>query len=250
MLYIWPYMAFFSAPLAYPHLLSLVLPKRYLPRFARPYIHPAANGPSAPRSPRRAVLALWLAAGLLAVHVNTIVHPFTLADNRHYVFYAFRLLLRHPALKYLAVPVHLLCGRAVLATLTTRAPPAAAASTGSPTAPPRVRVSFVLAWLATSSLCLVTAPLVEPRYFIVPWLVWRLHVPSAPATVQANGSSSSSDGGGGGGTPVAVGGRLGDHRLWLETAWFCVVNGVTGYVFLYRGFAWPQEPGAVQRFMW
>jgi hypothetical protein len=25
---------------------------------------------------------------------------------------------------------------------------------------------------------------------------------------------------------------------------------VTGYVFLYKGFEWPQEPGKVQRFMW
>jgi alpha-1,2-glucosyltransferase len=41
-----------------------------------------------------------------------------------------------------------------------------------------------------------------------------------------------------------------DYRLWLETAWFLLINFVTGYVFLYRGFEWPQEPGLVQRFMW
>ena len=41
-----------------------------------------------------------------------------------------------------------------------------------------------------------------------------------------------------------------DHRLWLETMWFLTVNLGTGYVFLYWGFTWPQEPGKVQRFMW
>ena len=41
-----------------------------------------------------------------------------------------------------------------------------------------------------------------------------------------------------------------DHRLWLETIWFLAVNLTTGYIFLYWGFAWPQEPGKVQRFMW
>ena len=41
-----------------------------------------------------------------------------------------------------------------------------------------------------------------------------------------------------------------DHRLWFETIWFLTVNMATGYMFLYRGFAWPQEPGRVQRFMW
>jgi alpha-1,2-glucosyltransferase len=38
--------------------------------------------------------------------------------------------------------------------------------------------------------------------------------------------------------------------LWGETFWFLLINTVTGYVFLYRGFEWPQEPGKVQRFMW
>lgn len=41
-----------------------------------------------------------------------------------------------------------------------------------------------------------------------------------------------------------------DHRLWLETAWFLVINIAVGYMFLYKGFEWPQEPGTVQRFMW
>lgn len=41
-----------------------------------------------------------------------------------------------------------------------------------------------------------------------------------------------------------------DHRLWLETVWFLVVNAVTGWIFLNKGFTWLQEPQNVQRFMW
>ena len=38
------------------------------------------------------------------VHFNTIIHPFTLADNRHYMFYVFRYTIRRPGLtRYLLV---------------------------------------------------------------------------------------------------------------------------------------------------
>ena len=55
--------------------------------------------------PRLLPLVIFICGGLVAVHFNTIVHPYTLADNRHYVFYVFKILRRYPALKYLAVPV-------------------------------------------------------------------------------------------------------------------------------------------------
>lgn len=43
---------------------------------------------------------------------------------------------------------------------------------------------------------------------------------------------------------------MSDYALWIETLWFLVINAVTGYIFLYWGFEWASEPGAVQRFMW
>lgn len=84
-----------------------------------------------------------------------------------------------------------------------------------------VRVSWMLLWVGATAAGLVTAPLVEPRYFVVAWAMWRCCVP----------------------------GR-GTQYKWLETAWFAVINLVTTYVFLYRGFSWENEPGNVQRFMW
>ena len=302
MIYIWPYFAFFSWPLLY---------YQCLPETIRPFSFPA-------RYPRKTIICITMAVMLVIVHYNTIVHPFTLADNRHYMFYVFRILLRHPLIKYLAVPIYFGCAWITLAALggvppvrqaiqqgpgrrkrrlpgeeplpsspqpdisptkssnaqestlsstSSRAPTPARTETPQQTdiapLPPKkqkkqeqqvvgCRASFIIIWLLATALSIITTPLVEPRYLIVPWLFWRLHMaiprpeedPAPPAD-----------------KPNTVGRRVfealtavlyerHDHRLWLETMWFLTVNLATGYIFLYWGFAWPQEPGKVQRFMW
>jgi len=259
MLYIWPYIFFFSFPLTIPLILTPV--SNRLPEgTVRSYLETHLTVPVVSKAPRitRAVISMVLAA--VTVHYNTIIHPFTLADNRHYVFYVFRILRRHPLLKYLAVPAYYCCGWLAIHTLgisrQTRIPNPhedskmsrdqelkrnAATAEGH-----SCQASFVIVWLATTTLSVVTAPLVEPRYFIIPWIMWRLHVPS----VTVGGSKSPSN-------PPSVSKRKSrsfwqgyDLRLCLETVWYLVVNIVTAYMFLYRGFAWPQEPGKTQRFMW
>jgi alpha-1,2-glucosyltransferase len=230
MLYIWPFIAFFSAPLLLPVGLS------YLQSIT-------SSGLSKPTW-KYALNIVYIAGALVVtlgiVRHNTIIHPFTLADNRHYVFYVFRYsILRHPLIRYLLVPVYLGCAWLVYLTVA-GPPPASPASAPAAKAKKEVKArkseivleegpttSFLLILLLTSALSLITAPLVEPRYFIIPWVMWRLHVPS-----QTKGK------------------RGYDWRLWAETAWFLVINGVTGFVFLYKGFEWKQEPGMVQRFMW
>ena len=232
MLYIWPYFLFFSLPLLYPYIFDLVISYHLLP---------SSLGWS-PQSTRAQFPRLFIALPTMAimsaiVHYNTIVHPFTLADNRHYMFYVFRLLLRHRAIKYLAVPIYFICAWTTLTAVggtpqraNAKAKPPRDEDTNSKTQGiSENRVSFLLIWLLATTLSLATAPLVEPRYLIVPWVIWRLHV-AEPASSSTHGRN--------------------DFRLWLETAWFLTINAVTGYVFLYRGFEWPQEPGKVQRFMW
>ncbi|ODH36723.1 hypothetical protein ACO22_02735 [Paracoccidioides brasiliensis] len=240
MLYIWPCFIFFSWPIVFiPFAISVLQ-----------------------RSLTKTLLsmktaAIFLPLMLITVHFNTVVHPFTLADNRHYVFYIFRILLRHPLIRYLVTPIYFICAWAVLATFSANSPSgsetyapddsSSKSSQSPPTKarendPPRVRVSFVLIWLIASSLSLIMAPLVEPRYFLIPWVIWRLHVP--PPSTRING------------LPNGVGREFNRAKLLrylpllLETAWYIVINVVTGYMFLYRGFEWPQEPGPVQRFMW
>ena len=256
MLYLWPYIVFFSLPLLYPYFLNLLIPHVLLPL-------PLQLKPMKQHFPRMVITFSLLAIMFAIIHYNTLVHPFTLADNRHYTFYVFRILFRHFSIRYLACPIYFLCAWAVLIALggdpnsiskhkvlsarkrmkqpEYRSPDAKRSSPSSSSndnpAQTGPRTSFLLLWLLATAASVITAPLVEPRYFIVPWLIWRIHVAAA---------STSSD-------PVhedEFRSQGYDHRLWLETLWFLGINVVVGYVFLYRGFEWVQEPGMVQRFMW
>lgn len=296
MLYIWPYFVFFSWPLLVIPLINVLAPKNpALPKYLNYGLTRTQK-----KLPRAMAVLLVIPVMLAIVHFNTIVHPFTLADNRHYVFYVFRLLLgTHPGVKYVAVPVYLFCAWAVILALgfsfvrprftrlVDQAPtpkPSAPKNTGKeqptkakgpgrkseeksrpqqngpdPEVLARVRnhlieranhepdaphVSFVLVWLAATTLSLVTAPLVEPRYFIIPWVMWRLHLPPAPTLAAYKLDTPATE----------------EEKAWMElamnspkfveTMWFMIINSVTGYVFLYKGFEWPQEPGKIQRFMW
>ncbi|KAF2398978.1 hypothetical protein EJ06DRAFT_531286 [Trichodelitschia bisporula] len=279
MLYLWPFMLFFSFPLIIPPFASRLIDAFRLP---------------APR--RLANTGIFLACtglALAAVHWNTIVHPFTLADNRHYVFYVFKILRTYPLLKYLAAPVYVVCAWATISALghsravagggggkavsraqriwepkvieaevieakviepeiiepkvmepkvikprvigkevakaktvirTSKDEPELEYSQQQPNA------SFVLVWLAATALSLVSTALVEPRYCIVPWVMWRLRVAS-----KVEGT---------------WGYKWYDFRLVAETVWFYVIQDVTGKAFLHHGYEWASEPGAVQRFMW
>jgi alpha-1,2-glucosyltransferase len=241
MLYFWPYIAFFSAPLVIgPVLHEAVKP---LPIHIQAMIESSFLSWRVSRYPDLIILVLFIVGATMAVHFNTIIHPYTLADNRHYVFYVFRILRQHPAIRYLAVPAYYTC--AWLVTHAISALPNGEQAlkqkrpkdrpTRSRTGSTPCQISFITIWLVTTALSVVTAPLVEPRYFIVPWIIWRLHVPSAPASLSSEKPSN----------------RLSyDIRLGLETLWLLTVDAAVMYVFLNRGFAWPSEPDKIQRFLW
>ena len=307
MLYIWPYFMFFSWPVLILPLINLLAPKGILPKFWDYGFPKKQKG-----FPALLTILAVVPVMLAVIHFNTIVHPFTLADNRHYVFYAFRILHYHPAVKYLAAVIYFICAWVVLSSFgfsTIPLPPKLIpVPRGQPPAPaqpapkqeqkepkeqpkpvnrkskasskqaapkkadppeqqnpvtPEViakiqahiatrqkqqleptRVSFVLVWLSATALSLVTAPLVEPRYFIIPWIMWRLHLPPQPIPAVYRQQRPSDE-------KETVRAQLATYApLILETLWFLIVNVVTGYVFLYKGFEWPQEPGKIQRFMW
>ena len=278
MLYIWPYFFFFSFPLLAPYLLNAILPQQRLPSILQ-------TGSLKSSLPRIIITIPTLAAMLAIIHYNTIVHPFTLADNRHYMFYVFRILLRHPLIKYLAAPIYFISAWTCLLALgvpaTTKITSQKTPSTKvfQPTQAPATatannnRASFLLIWLISTALSLCSAPLVEPRYLIIPWLIWRLHLTPLMAPVlkhpprntpaAAAAAAQSHNAPGAQKEPQRQGKNTGiksnedpgvgsgfELWLWLETTWFLLINFATGYVFLYWGFEWPQEPGRVQRFMW
>ena len=261
MLYIWPYFTFFSLPILYPYFLIL-LPSQLLP----PLFRSVTPHNSRPRVVLATLICIVMA---VVVHFNTIIHPFTMADNRHYTFYVFRLLLRHPSIKYLVIPLYFFGAWATILSFggMSNTSKSTSNSTKSRTSQNIRRIkqesqqesgkrcSFVLIWILSTSLSLITAPLVEPRYFIIPWLIWRLEIPphldmqmSSLSTMyykQTRDSNSARQD-----APESPVSKDYDHRLFLETAWFMVINAATCYIFLHWGFEWKQEPGDVQRFMW
>ncbi|OLN98044.1 Dol-P-Glc:Glc(2)Man(9)GlcNAc(2)-PP-Dol alpha-1,2-glucosyltransferase [Colletotrichum chlorophyti] len=267
-----------------------------------------------------------LAATLLIVHFNTIIHPFTLADNRHYMFYVFRYTIRRPGLfrYYLVLPYTLArwlcwdalggCGQGGLLSdhtadcsgkYTRSGPspfennPFGAPSQARPEKPPATEPpagpsattasadkqsretslydphalitlaepstnsteptssSTAILLLLATTLSLMTAPLVEPRYFILPWVFWRILVPAWK--LHDHGVTRSDltrlDRLPGVGSIVRFGKRF-DVRLVLETLWFVLVNVVTMYIFLTKPYKWRAEDGRIldggrmQRFMW
>lgn len=270
MLYIWPLFAFFSAPLLF--LTALQAIENYflchtLPRTIFKFT--VIKTPTLSKCLNILGYISFVPLALAIVKFNTIIHPFTLADNRHYMFYVFRYsILQASWVRYALVPVYTLSGILCLKTLggagslpwagpstahsqkkkstaptttttTTEgdSPPHLAAYPPPPfTRPPTL--STTLLFLLTTTLSLMTAPLVEPRYFILPWVFWRLLLPTWPHPAGPFGFLARESGG-----------RLADVRVGFETAWFAVINLATMYIFITRPFQWASEEG-LQRFMW
>ena len=272
MLYIWPYIAFFSWPVLIPTLLPVllaILPNRLLCLFP---LSVRSSRSHLQRLPRLRIIIPIILLTLSIIHFDTVVHPYELADNRHYTFYVFRALRRHPIFKYLAAPVYVflawaciyaMAGVPMMETPNPRIQGSKTRPSDRNFSQKETRVSDVIFWLVVCTLCLATAPLVEPRYSIVPWLVWRLRVPILPPSLMSGELLTlvSSN------KPVSKSRkqpfpRAGFHwayfnmrwiLLGLETFWSLVVNSIIGYVFLMRGFEWVDneaEEGKIQRFMW
>ncbi|KAJ7169447.1 glucosyltransferase [Mycena filopes] len=146
------------------------------------------------------LLGTTLTCSIMAVTVNlyTIHHPFLLSDNRHYTFYIWhRVYMRYPA-PYLLIPIYIACAWAWF-----------------------LRVGAKQTILQTLILpifvlpTLLPTPLLEPRYFLIPYILLRSQVADMPA-----------------------------WSLVLEGSWYAAINAATMWVFLYM----PRE--GVGRFMW
>lgn len=257
MLYLWPFITFFSWPLLLPHF--ALLPITIISRIGQlTHLEPLLIFRRRDFLPRLSLMLAFTAIACGIVYINTVVHPFLLADNRHYHFYIFRRLLRPWWVRYAVTPIYILTAWACIETRGEPVPSPKAAtakdlpsrdktsSTGPraclPDGKSSSTVSFTLISLATTALSLCTAPLVEPRYCIIPFIIWRMHLPLYSVDEPARGDGKRRS------WKAFL--ESYDWRVVAETVWFLVVNALTGYIFLYWGFEWPQDPGVVQRFMW
>jgi len=135
----------------------------------------------------------------VTVYLYTIHHPFLLSDNRHYTFYVWRrIFMLHPVVPYLLVPIYLACAWAWYL---------------------RVAVDQTLLQNILLPIfilpTLLPTPLLEPRYFLIPYILLRAQVPDVPT-----------------------------WAVVVEGLWYAAINALTMGVYLYK------ERESVGRFMW
>ena len=148
------------------------------------------------------MLILIIFAMYYLIQNHTHVHPYLLADNRHYTFYVWKNVFKaHPEMKLALIPVY-------LAALTTMF----------------VAIDCSCLWKIVYGVCvsavLIPQGLLEFRYFILPYLMFRLHLR-----------------------------RTETWKLAAEFFLYAAVNFFTMWAFLNKTFKWPNSPD-VQRFMW
>ena len=148
-------------------------------------------------------VVLFCALCGLIIWKFTFAHRYLLADNRHYTFYIWaKIFRRHELAKYALIPGYLFAFWNIQNSLEHN----------------NILWKLVLALCVSTNL--VPSMLMEFRYFIMPYLLVRLHMKIPSYT-----------------------------RLVLELGLYILVNTATLYVFLNRPFKWENENG-LQRFMW
>lgn len=145
--------------------------------------------------------AILLAAVVYVSRTQLVVHPFLLADNRHYTFYLYRRLLSKPLLVTAAAPAFHFCLWNAFHSVYRNLGPVST-------------LALAVAWVLT----LVPSPLFEPRYYIVPLVVFRLFARS-------------------------------QRRDTLEWVWYMAVNAAVFAVFFSYTFDWATEAHP-QRIIW
>ncbi|KAJ8099232.1 alpha-2-glucosyltransferase Alg10 [Lipomyces tetrasporus] len=191
------YFATFTCALAIPSILS-ILSQTLNILFFRPFTFAVVSGMI-----------------ILAIRTTTIAHPFVLADNRHYIFYLWRRVLNAtPWSRYIFAPGYAIAMYIVFAR-----------------AVRKDKILTALVYFGACAAVLVPSPLIECRYFIVPYLLWRIRV----ATLKAEDDDER---------------RENKIAEYVEIVWYAIINAATIALFLGYSFEWPSEPGVKQRFMW
>lgn len=158
------------------------------------------------REERTKFLVLLLAAlisALLSVQFFSLAHPYLLADNRHYPFYIWRKVIQaHWLMKYLLTPLYVYSWWSIFNTL----------------GKSRQKVWIIIFFFAAAGV-VVPAPLIEFRYYTIPFYFIILHAEI-------------------------------DDRCWILIGMqYIIVNLFAIALFLFKPFHWDHDSG-LQRFMW
>lgn len=149
------------------------------------------------------LLVAYIAIAIVLKNFSS-AHPYLLADNRHYTFYVWRRFLSvNRPIEVLLYPIlYIYCIFAVISAVSAK------------------DIVWKCVFLVCTSLSLVPQSLLEFRYFLIPFVIWRLNVTNASV-----------------------------RQYVMEFAFNAAINLLTIYVFIYKKFVWEGEAGH-QRFMW
>lgn len=186
---------------------------------------------------------------MLIIRYFTNVHPFLLADNRHYTFYLFKRLIGNPRklIKYcLMAPIY------HFATFTYMEIMRPNELTFHTIIPLPVKEAIHLpiqlthiSWTAllVCTFCtIIPSPLFEPRYYILPYFFWRIFITcnAEPILEDIRPYMSSNE------KPIVISAT---GRLFWEFLWFMIINIVTLIILVKYTFTWVDEP-FLQRIIW
>uniref|UniRef100_A0A2R8ZL97 Dol-P-Glc:Glc(2)Man(9)GlcNAc(2)-PP-Dol alpha-1,2-glucosyltransferase n=1 Tax=Pan paniscus TaxID=9597 RepID=A0A2R8ZL97_PANPA len=152
---------------------------------------------------RRILFFVVTLVSVFLVWKFTYAHKYLLADNRHYTFYVWkRVFQRYETVKYLLVPAYIFAGWSIADSLKSKS------------------IFWNLMFFICLFIVIVPQKLLEFRYFILPYVIYRLNIPLPPTS-----------------------------RLICELSCYAVVNFITFFIFLNKTFQWPNSQD-IQRFMW
>ncbi|ODQ79902.1 glycosyltransferase family 59 protein [Babjeviella inositovora NRRL Y-12698] len=182
------------------------------------------------------VTAMLILTILGCIDRFTVAHPFLLADNRHYVFYIWQRIIAYNSYsRYLLAPIYHFCCFVVGNLLYTNLFDVKPSQVKKSSPPMKLSPIGAIAYLACIAVTIIPSPLFEPRYYILPFLYWRLFVqPSSQPFIML----------------LAGYGQPPTQRLALEFVMNLAINAVVVFVFVNFEFEWPNEPGVVQRIIW
>ena len=129
----------------------------------------------------------------------------TFFTYRHYTFYIWRKIIarKEPWSKFLLLPVYIYGGFCSYHSIR------------------KTNIIFKLSYVIFVALNLCPQLLLEFRYFVIPFIMYRLQVRPTNWT-----------------------------KLILENILFLGINALTIYIFVMKPFKWEQNPEETQRFMW
>jgi len=147
---------------------------------------------------------------VLLIYNFTYEHIYLLADNRHYTFYLWKNIFRkNLAIRYFLIPVYVYSLFSIITLI----------EIGGHT------VLFQLVYMLTVLIAVIPQQLLEFRYFIIPFLFFRLHIATLPTQKE-----------------------LWKWALLIEAFLYIILNVFTLVMFLFFPFQW--EDRTLQRFMW